>query len=119
MEKVVNLFRGFGLSGRFRGYYFLVEALYLVMEWQYRPFHITKDIYPAVARICGSRTECVEYGIRSAADYCWKNRKEQLCDMAGYPLDHRPTNLEFIEILSNSLRTGEPTEDAVLTGSCR
>ena len=62
---------------------------------------ITKEIYPEVARRCGTKSSRVERCMRKAINHFWEDgNREALDQMAGYHLDKRPTNTEFIDLVS-------------------
>ena len=50
MKKVYGLIRRLGANSKYKGYFFVAEAVKISMGYQYKPLRITKDIYPCLAR---------------------------------------------------------------------
>ena len=68
---------------------------------------LTKELYPAVAAICGGNVAQVERSIRSAINAAWCRRDEQLWRLYFKPgtdgVIPRPTNAAFISRLTDRL----------------
>ena len=45
MKKVYGLIRRLGANSKYKGYFFVAEAVKISMGYQYKPLRITKDIY--------------------------------------------------------------------------
>lgn len=45
MRKVYRLIRQLGVTSKYKGYYYVAEAVRMFMEIQDHPIKITKDIY--------------------------------------------------------------------------
>ena len=69
-----------------------------------KPLRITKDIYPYLARKYRSTPTNIEHDIRTMVNVCWEGNKKLLDEIAGYPLEYKPTNSEFIDMLAYYLR---------------
>lgn len=78
--------------------------LKISMGDQYKPLRITKDIYPYLARKYRSTPTNIEHDIRTMVNVCWEGNKKLLDEIAGYPLEYKPTNSEFIDMLAYYLR---------------
>ena len=50
MREVYGTIRRLGATSKYKGYYFVAEAIHMTMEFQERPMKITKDIYPKLAK---------------------------------------------------------------------
>lgn len=50
MKKVYGLIRRLGANSKYKGYFFVAEAVKISMGYQYKPLRITKDIYPCLAK---------------------------------------------------------------------
>lgn len=98
MKKVYGLIRRLGANSKYKGYFFVAEAD------QYKPLRITKDIYPYLARKYRSTPTNIEHDIRTMVNVCWEGNKKLLDEIAGYPLEYKPTNSEFIDMLAYYLR---------------
>ena len=105
MDIIIETLRSLGLSGKYKGYYYLVEAIQIILQMDVQPFCVTKDIYPPIATRHRIKTDSVESGIRQMARYCWENSCVVLCEMAGYQLEEKPSNRAFVEILANYVRS--------------
>ena len=51
MREVYGTIRKLGATSKYKGYYFVAEAIRMTMEFQERPMKITKDIYPKLANL--------------------------------------------------------------------
>ena len=96
MRKVYRLIRQLGVTSKYKGYYYVAEAVRMFMEIQDHPIKITKDIYPSLAKQFKSTPVNVEHDIRTVINVCWESNKEAMNEIAGYPLRYKPTNSEFI-----------------------
>lgn len=111
MREIYRLIRQLGVTSKYKGYYFLAEAVKLSVEMQGRPIKITKDIYPTLARKFKSTPVNIEHNIRTVLNLCWSSGKETLNTIAGYSLRYKPTNSEFIDILAYYLSQAESEEN--------
>lgn len=100
-----NLLLSLGVPTKLRGYACLREALLEAMRDPSQP--VTKELYPAVAAICGGNAAQVERSIRSAINAAWCRRDEQLWRLYFKPgpdgVIPRPTNAAFISRLTDRL----------------
>lgn len=90
------------LSTKHKGYNYLIEAV-LMMEKEPN-VSITKELYPAVAKICGCERGHVERSIRSAIESAWKRRDPLLWQQYFPDAVSRPSNAVFICRLAEALR---------------
>jgi two-component system response regulator (stage 0 sporulation protein A) len=104
MRKVYGLIRRLGATSKYKGYYFLAEAIKMRMDYQDEPIKITKDIYPHLATKFRSTPMNIEHDIRTVINVCWITNKDTLEEIAGYPLNYKPTNSEFVDILAYYLK---------------
>ena len=95
----------------------MAEAIKMTMEFQDRPMKITKDIYPLLAKKYRSKPSNVEHDIRTIVNVCWENHRERLEEIAGYPLEYRPTNSEFVDMIAFYL--GDEKESKVPDVECQ
>ena len=66
---------------------------------------ITKVLYPEIAAEFSDKDTRVERAIRTAICACWDSYgRDELNKMAGYTLEKRPTNLEFIDLVAAYIR---------------
>lgn len=107
MRKVYHLIRQMGVTSKYKGYYFLADAVKLSMESPKYPLRITKDVYPSLARKYKSTPNNIEHDIRTVINVCWVSNKVQLDRIAGYTLNYKPTNSEFVDMLAYYLSEKE------------
>ena len=100
MHDVYRVIRRLGVTSKYKGYYFLAEAVKICMEMQENPIRITKDIYPRLAKKYKSKPMNIEHNIRTIINVCWNNNRETLSDIAGCSLNYKPTNSEFVDMLA-------------------
>lgn len=100
MKNVYKLIRRLGVTSKYKGYYFIAEAVKLSMEQQEYPIKITKDIYPHLAKKFKSTPMNVEHDIRTIINVCWVTNREAMDRIAGYSLSYKPTNSEFVDMLA-------------------
>ncbi len=111
MRKVYRLIRQLGMTKKYKGYYYVAEAVMMSMELQDYPIKITKDIYAHMAKQFKSTPVNIEHDIRTVINVCWTANKETMDRIAGYPLRYRPTNSEFVDMLAYYLLQTEYEEE--------
>ena len=107
MRKVYHLIRQMGVTSKYKGYYFVADAVKLSMETAGYPLRITKDVYPPLARKYKSTPNNIEHDIRTVVNVCWSANKDQMDRIAGYPLSYKPTNSQFVDMLAFYLSADE------------
>ena len=83
MSEIYGLIRKLGATSKYKGYYYVADAVKLSMNMQERPLKITKDIYPILARKYKSTPSNIEHNIRTLVNLCWVNHKDVLEEIAG------------------------------------
>ena len=116
MREVYGTIRKLGATSKYKGYYFVAEAIRMTMEFQERPMKITKDIYPKLAKKFKSKPSNIEHDIRTIVNVCWENHRERLEEIAGYPLEYRPTNSEFVDMIAFYLGDEKESKVQFFTG---
>ena len=111
MHEVYRIIRRLGVTSKYKGYYFLAEAVKMCMEMQEHPIRITKDIYPRLAKKFKSTPMNIEHDIRTIINVCWNTNRETMSDIAGFSLNYKPTNSEFVDMLAYYLLQVSLTED--------
>ena len=101
MSAVYGVIRKLGATSKYKGYYYVVDAVEMAQKIYERPVKVTKDIYPVIARKYKSTPSNVEHNIRTLVNLCWMNHKDTLEEMAGCTMADKPTNSEFILIISH------------------
>lgn len=107
MRKVYGLIRKLGVTSKYKGYYFVAEAIKMTMEFQEKPMQITKDVYPYLAKKFKSTPVNIEHDIRTVINVCWSNNRSKMEQIAGYDLSYKPTNSEFVDMVAYYLNQQE------------
>ena len=100
MKEVYGIIRKLGLTSKYKGYYYLAEAVNMVMEQKDGNIKITKDIYPNLSKKFKSTPSNIERDMRTVISACWKMNKPGFDEIAGYELKFKPTNSEFIDMIA-------------------
>ena len=113
---VSNLLISLGIPTKLRGYAYLREAVLLMTK---KPDQsITKELYPAVAALCGCRCTHVERSIRSAIETAWMHRDDRLWQLYFHPAPDgiipRPSNAAFISRLADALRLNQDSSEMAM-----
>lgn len=88
-----------GITVRYIGYRYAKEALLLLKEDECRIYSVTKCLYPEIARKYSTSISAVERDIRTLSLVAWRGRRQILEEMAGHPLERRPTSSHFLAIV--------------------
>ena len=99
MTEVYGIIRKLGATSKYKGYYYVADAVEMAQGIHERPVKVTKDIYPIIAIKYKSTPSNVEHNIRTLVNLCWMNHKDTLQEIAGCTMSDKPTNSEFIDIL--------------------
>jgi two-component system response regulator (stage 0 sporulation protein A) len=106
-ERITNVFLTIGIPAHIKGYQFLREAVKMVLESPDMINRITKELYPGIARKFNTSSSKVERAIRHAIEVAWgRGRIDVLNQVFGHnvcSLDSKPTNGEFIALVSDKL----------------
>ena len=78
MKRIYGLIRKLGATSKYKGYFFVAEAVKISMRHQYKPMHITKDIYPCLATKYKSTPTNIEHDIRTLINVCWMRSRDIL-----------------------------------------
>lgn len=107
-QKVSELITQLGIPASIKGYRYLISSILLAIEDFNIIDSITKELYPAVAKIYKTTSSRVERGIRHAIEVAWsRGNVDVLNDLFGYTIDvnkGKPTNSEFIAMIATKLR---------------
>lgn len=101
MATIQNILRLFGITGRYKGFYYVCFSIQLAVSDDLRLSAVTKEIYMATALHFNCNWKSVERNIRTVVIRAWNVNPDLLSQMAGYTLDGTPTASEFIEIISS------------------
>lgn len=106
-EKISNIFLAAGIPPHIKGYQFLREAVKQSIDSPDLINHITKKLYPSVARRFETTPSKVERAIRHAIEVAWARGKiDNINTVYGvkvFQKGEKPTNGELIALISDKL----------------
>lgn len=101
MDDIFSLVRRLGINATYIGYYYLSFALHMVVEDENRLLLISKTVYLDIAAHFHTTPNCVERNLRTVISNCWnRGNRRLLNEIAGCELKKKPTNAEFIDMVS-------------------
>ena len=107
-ERISNIFINVGIPPHIKGYTFLREGVKMAVERPEIVNNITKQLYPSVAKKYETTSSRVERAIRHAIEVAWdRGDIDVLNSYFGYTIHNdrgKPTNSEFIAMISDRLR---------------
>ena len=89
-----------GITATYIGFFHTSYAVYLAVQQPERLLLVTKWIYPDVAKQYQTDWRNVERNIRTVANIVWKCCPDTLSSIAHFDLERRPSNSQFIAILT-------------------
>ena len=105
---VTNMIHEVGVPAHIKGYSYLRTAIMLVLEDRQLIESITKLLYPTVAKKFSTSSSRVERAIRHAIEVAWdRGDTDTLNNLFGFTINQskgKPTNSEFIAMISDKLR---------------
>lgn len=109
MEAIIsNKLNQIGVPASLKGYRYMITAVKEVLKDETVLEGVTKILYPGVAKIHNSTPQRVEKAIRHAIEVAWtRNGDSKLKEEFQYAMNaekDRPTNSEFIAILSQNIK---------------
>lgn len=114
-ETLSTIFYLIGIPAHIKGYRYLREAVKIVLNSSYVINKVTRVLYPGVAELFQTSPNRVERGIRHAIEVAWESSQvETIKDKQGnsiFSIDKKPTNKEFIALLTNIFNLYHLRED--------
>ncbi|MBQ9931876.1 MAG: sporulation transcription factor Spo0A, partial [Firmicutes bacterium] len=105
---ITNMIHEVGVPAHIKGYHYLRNAITMVVQDMDLLSAVTKELYPAIAKMNNTTPSRVERAIRHAIEVAWNRGKlETLNSLFGYTVHNdkgKPTNSEFIAIIADKLR---------------
>lgn len=105
---VTSVIHEIGVPAHIKGYSYLRESIILVLENVKLIESITKQLYPTVAKKFNTSSSRVERAIRHAIEVAWdRGDTDTLNRIFGFTINQskgKPTNSEFIAMISDKLR---------------
>lgn len=106
--EITNIIHEIGVPAHIKGYHYLRDAIIMVVEDIEMLGAVTKELYPAIAKVNKTTPSRVERAIRHAIEVAWnRGRMETINNLFGYTVQcdkGKPTNSEFIAIIADKLR---------------
>lgn len=105
--KISKKLNQIGIPARLKGYRYMITAMKEILRDETMLEGVTKILYPAVAKKHNSTPQRVEKAIRHAIEVGWKSSDNKFKKEFEYSLNSekvRPTNSEFIAVLSQQLK---------------
>lgn len=106
-KRISDVLHHLGIPTHIRGYHYIRIATMIVLENPEALHHITKELYPEVAKRCNTTAITVERSIRHAIHLAWSQKKK---DNTAYLAQNnfnysrnKPTNSEFISFVAEKI----------------
>lgn len=100
-SKIIQyLLHRLGITEQYTGFFQAVYAVQLSIGDVDRLRLVTKLIYPEVAGRYGTTWMAVERNMRTIISIAWDTDPLLLSELAGFPLNRKPTNTHFLAILT-------------------
>ena len=115
-EVITKIIKRLGISTNLKGYYYIREAIELIIKDLNYVGALTKRLYPDVAKKFDTTASRVERAIRHSIESGWLRADEEFAEeLFGYSTSARrsnPTNGEFLATIADyvSLREGAGDE---------
>ncbi len=107
-SKVTKLLHEIGVPAHIRGFNYMRECILMAVEDADVLNYITKELYPNVAKTCNTTPSRVERAIRHAIEVAWgRGNLDTKDNLFSYTINlnkGKPTNSEFIALISDKLR---------------
>ena len=107
-SKVTNIIHEIGVPAHIKGYQYLRTAILMAIKDAEVINYVTKLLYPTVAKQYQTTSSRVERAIRHAIEVAWdRGDVDVLNSYFGYTIQNnrgKPTNSEFIAMISDNLR---------------
>ena len=105
---VTNIIHEVGVPAHIKGYQYLRDAIILGVNKADILNQVTKQLYPEIANKYGTTSSRVERAIRHAIEVAWGRGNQNVVEnIFGYTISAdkgKPTNSEFIAMVSDKLR---------------
>ena len=105
---ITNLIHEIGVPAHIKGYQYIRRAILLCIEDMDLISAVTKELYPAIAKEFATTSSRVERAIRHAIEVAWnRGNLDTINSLFGYTVSMgkgKPTNSEFIALLSDRIR---------------
>lgn len=107
-SEITNIIHEIGVPAHIKGYLYLREAIFMVVNDVELLSAVTKELYPTIAKKFNTTASRVERAIRHAIEVAWsRGQVETINKIFGYTIHNskgKPTNSEFIAMVADKLR---------------
>lgn len=107
-QQVTQMIHEVGIPAHIKGYFYLRDAILMVIDRVDLLGGITKELYPAVANAHHTTPSRVERAIRHAIEVAWnRGNIDTINGIFGHTVNQekgKPTNSEFIAMLADKIR---------------
>jgi two-component system response regulator (stage 0 sporulation protein A) len=107
-SEITNIIHEIGVPAHIKGYLYLREAIFMVVNDVELLSAVTKELYPSIAKKFNTTASRVERAIRHAIEVAWsRGQVETMNKIFGYTIHNskgKPTNSEFIAMVADKLR---------------
>ena len=98
-----KIIRQFGITSKYKGYRYLLDAIHIAAENYDECLKVTKiSILSSLIKWWCYQSQCGT-GHRTVIEKCWDNNKAYLQELSGCKLSRCPSNSEFIDIIAYSI----------------
>ena len=109
-KQITESILAIGVPAHLKGYYYLRDCIRIyALSDAPLELSITNDIYPAVAKIYGTRSQLVEHAVRNAIEIAWtRGNLDTLHAYFGYTINDckgKPSNREFVAMMAERARS--------------
>lgn len=105
---VTNIIHEIGVPAHIKGYQYLRDSIIMSVNDMDILNSITKQLYPAIAKMHKTTSSRVERAIRHAIEVAWNRGKmDTINELFGYGIQAgkgKPTNSEFIAVIADKIR---------------
>lgn len=105
---VTSIIHDIGIPAHIKGYKYLRDAIILAVGNMDILNSVTKELYPAIAKMHKTSPSCVERATRHAIEVAWnRGNLDTIHELFGYTIDSsegKPTNSEFIALIADKIR---------------
>lgn len=113
-SEVTDIIHEIGVPAHIKGYQYLRDAIVMSVNDIEMLNSITKILYPTIAKKHQTTSSRVERAIRHAIEVAWTRGKvDTIDDLFGYTINNgkgKPTNSEFIALISDKIRLNYKAE---------
>ncbi|WP_371136981.1 sporulation transcription factor Spo0A [Candidatus Arthromitus sp. SFB-rat-Yit] len=107
-SEITGIIHEIGVPAHIKGYFYLREAISMVVNDIELLSAVTKELYPSIARKYNTTSSRVERAIRHAIEVAWsRGQIDSINKIFGYTIHNekgKPTNSEFIAMVADRLR---------------